>query len=270
MISLDWKERLIQDSEDFLLRKIPMGDYDFDIIFNAYPERVDNKVPNEVIVLVATTLSQTIAKKPKEYEAFLNYIWSRKGDCGKLAFVCIMRKVMARKNNDYIDYVKDLMLKANDIADANLLLDRALFPVFKKNPIHYTEMLINLIDEKKEEFSLSIVKTIMKLVQNDQALLKSFVNRMESNWLNASAELMKINAYMLKAVAKSDPELYFAVYNNYKNTRDPVFIEILTAGLALYSDELLNCFENWSKSGNARVKKAAITGLRFLNKRRRK
>ena len=62
MISLDWKERLIQDSIDFFERKLPAGDYDFDIIYNVYPKRTDNKIPRDVVVLVASTLSNKMVK----------------------------------------------------------------------------------------------------------------------------------------------------------------------------------------------------------------
>ena len=46
MISLDWKERLKKDTIDFAERKLPAHDYDIDIIYNAYPQRIDNKIPH--------------------------------------------------------------------------------------------------------------------------------------------------------------------------------------------------------------------------------
>ncbi|HPY96758.1 MAG TPA: hypothetical protein PL063_06055 [Candidatus Cloacimonadota bacterium] len=269
MISLDWKERLKRDSQDFLERKIPAGDYDFDIIFNAYPERVGNNVPNEVIVFVASALAQVIAKKPEQYEAFLDYLWNKKGDNGKQAFVCIMKKILTRKNNDYVKQVKDMMCKSHNISDITLLLDKALLPVFKKNPAQYIDTLANMIDDNNDDLAQCLIKTILKLTKNDTTLLKNFFTRMESNWLNASQETIKINAYLLKQIAKQDKTLYFSIYDNYKNTRDPHFIEILTSGLALYSDEIKSYYENWSKSGNARIKKAALTGLKFLEKKER-
>jgi len=37
MLTIDWKERLVNDTKDYLANKLPNKDYDFDIIFNAYP-----------------------------------------------------------------------------------------------------------------------------------------------------------------------------------------------------------------------------------------
>ncbi len=267
MISLDWKERLVRDSQDFLQRKIPMGDYDFDIIYNAYPERVENKVPRDVIVLVSATLAPVMAKNPEQYKAFLDYIWNKKGENGRLAFACIMGKVLSRKQNEYFDYVKTRLFEADNVTDINVLLEKTLFPVIRKNPVQYFDTLILWIKEDHELLSQCIIKMVLKLLKNETELLKKFFNKMENRWMNANPTYVKINSYFIKMIAKTDEKFYFSIYDSYKSTREPAFVEILTGGLVLGSDNLRQYYENWSKSGNARVKKAALTGLKFLKKK---
>jgi len=267
MISLDWKERLVRDSQDFLERKIPMGDYDFDIIYNAYPERIENKVPRDVVVLVSSTLASAMAKNPDQYKTFFDYIWEKKGENGKVAFACILGKVMSRKHNEYMDYVKAHLFKADNANDIALLLEKTLYPIFKKNPAQYFDTLIQWIREDNEQLSQCIIKMLMKLLKNESDLLRKFFAKMENRWMNASPNFIKINAFLIKSIAKTDETMYFSIYESYKNTRDPNFVEILTGGLTLYSDNIKEYYENWAKSGNARVKKAALTGLKFLKKK---
>jgi len=45
-------------------------------------------------------------------------------------------------------------------------------------------------------------------------------------------------------------------------------VEILTLGLANYDDVLYEIYEIWNKSGNARLKKSAVSGKKFLMKRK--
>jgi hypothetical protein len=44
MLTIDWKERLTLDTDYYLEHKLPLQDYDFEIIFNAYPERSHGKI----------------------------------------------------------------------------------------------------------------------------------------------------------------------------------------------------------------------------------
>ena len=83
MLTIDWKERLNMDTADFLKNKLPKGDYDFEIIFIAYPERVNGKIPAEVISQVANNIVQQLGKKHELYLPFYNALWAKKGDYGK-------------------------------------------------------------------------------------------------------------------------------------------------------------------------------------------
>jgi hypothetical protein len=268
MISLDWKQRLTQDSLDYLKRKLPNRDYDFDVIYNAYPERIENKVPREVVVLVATTLAAKMTKNPEEFMDFLEYIWINKGENGKVAFSCIMSRIITKKPDQYLEYTKKLIFKSDSVTDINLLLEKVIFTLIKKNPAAYFDTLIQWIREDNELVSVSIVKLIFRIVKNDNDLLKKFFNKMENRWMNASPAFVKVNSLMLKMLAKTDEKFYLSVYDSYKSTREPVFVEILSAALCLYSPNLESYYENWSKSGNARVKKAALSGLKFLLKKK--
>ncbi len=267
MISLDWKDRLIQDSQDYFTRKLPTGDYDFDIIFNAYPERVDNKIPRDVIVLVANTLAVNMVKSPDAFKPFLEYLWKNKGEYGKVAFSCILGRILLKKNQEYLVFLKDYLFHSESATEINLLLEKTIYLLLKKNPENYFDLLIQWIREDKEIVSQSIIKMVLKVFKSDNDLLKKFFAKMENRWMNASPAFAKINAFLLKSIAKLDEKFYFSVYDSYKTTREPVFVEILSGGLTLYSDSLKTYFENWSKSGNARVKKAALSGLKFLKKK---
>lgn len=268
MISLDWKQRLTQDSLDYLKRKLPNRDFDFDVIYNAYPERIDNKVPREVVVLVANTLAAKMTKNPDEFKDFLEYIWLNKGENGKIAFSCIMSRIITKKPDEYLDYIKKLIFKTDNVTDINLLLEKTIFTLIKKNPAAYFDILIQWIKEDNEMVSMAIIKLVFRITKNEPDLTKKFFNKMENRWMNASPAFIKVNAFFLKMLAKIDEKFYLSIYDSYKSTREPVFVEILTSALAVYSPTLESYYDNWSKSGNARVKKAAISGFKFLQKKK--
>ncbi|MCK4695739.1 MAG: hypothetical protein KAT74_08245, partial [Candidatus Cloacimonetes bacterium] len=92
MISLDWKERLIKDTIDFFERKLTQGDYDIDIVYNAYPQRIDNKIPHAVITLVGKTLARKIFKTADQYFEFYKYLIENKGENGIIIFAYIMAR----------------------------------------------------------------------------------------------------------------------------------------------------------------------------------
>jgi len=115
MISLDWKDRLKKDSEEFFFYNIQKQDYDIDLIYNAYPKRVDNKIPREVVTLVAKTMASKLSKSPKEFNDFYSYLWNEKGENGKIAFVTIMSKIVKKDPVYFIKFCGELLLKEKDI-----------------------------------------------------------------------------------------------------------------------------------------------------------
>ncbi|MCL1827491.1 MAG: hypothetical protein FWG20_05550, partial [Candidatus Cloacimonetes bacterium] len=59
------------------------------------------------------------------------------------------------------------------------------------------------------------------------------------------------------------------IYRKNSKSREPVIVEILTAGLTGYEDFIYQMYEEWSKSGNARLKKAAVSGFKNLARRKK-
>lgn len=270
MISLDWKERLINDTHDFFDRKLPEGDYDFDIIYNAYPERIDNKIPRDVVVFVATTLAGKINKQHNDYKAFLEYLWNKKGENGKVAFTCLVSKFIKYDFNFYFNLSQKYLFSSKDSNDVNLILEKIFYPVFKKHPLDYIDKIIVWMKEDNDLINNNLIKLVLKIGKTNEEFQKKFATKLENRWLGASAEFSKLCGNFLKHLYKTDESFYFKIYKNYINTREPVFVEILTTGLCCYEDFLLEAYQNWSKSGNARLKKAAISGLKFLEKKKGK
>ena len=268
MISIDWKERLVNDCVDFLERKIPMGDFDFDIIYNAYPSRNDSKIPRDVIVFVSNTLGIKMAKKHKNYLTFCDYIWAHKGSNGRIAFACIISKFVKKDQDFYLEYSKNHLSQCRDVNEMNLLFEKVFLPVFKKQPNDNIDVILKWMRENDEKTSQFLIKMVLKIGKSNQEFLKKFIDRLENKWFDANPEFVKINGIFLKNLAKLDYEVYLSIYKNYKNTREPIFVEILTLGLVNFDEFLYEIYENWSKSGNARLKKAAIAGLRYLKKRK--
>jgi len=268
MISLDWKERMLHDCDDFFERKLPKGDYDFDIIYNAYPGRHDNKIPRDVVVFVAQTLASKMMKNHKDYLPFCEYIWNRKGLNGKIVFSCVISKFLKKDYLYYFEYTKKYLFTLTDLGEINLLIDKIFYPIFKKNPTIHIDTLLTWIREANEKISQQTIKLILKIGKNDSVFLKKFMTKLEGKWLGANPDFVKVNGFFLKNLAKINYESYLQFYKNYKNSREPIFVEILTAGLTGYEDFIYEIYENWSKSGNARLKKAALTGFKYLNRKK--
>jgi len=268
MISLDWKERLINDTHDFFERKLPKGDYDFDIIYNVYPERVDNKIPRDVVVLVATTLANVINRNHEKYKDFFEYIWRKKGENGKTAYACLVSKFIKYDYNYYFESAKKNLFSSVDAYEINILIDKVFYPIFKKHPESNIDILIHWFKEDNEVINQHLIKIPLKIAKNDHEYLKKFSQKLENKWLGASPEYVKLSGLFLKHLYKLDKDFYLEIYRNYINTREPVFVEILTLGLSCYNDFLLEAYQNWCKSGNARLKKAALIGNRYLNKKK--
>jgi hypothetical protein len=268
MISLDWKERLVSDSLDFFERKIPQGDYDFEIIYNIYPMRVDNKIPREVVILVSETLASKMQIKHREYLKFCEYLWSRKGENGKLAFATIISKFTKKDIPFYLEYAKKFLSQIENPLELSQMMDKVYYPVFKKQHMECIDFIITWMIENNDLINQNLTRIVCKIGKSNSDFLKKFTDKLENKWFNASPEFSKICGAFLKSVGKMDTELYLSYYIKYKSTREPGFVEILSSGLVLYDDVLFEMFDNWSKSGNARLKKAAMSGLKFLTKKK--
>jgi len=191
MISLDWKERLIRDCNDFLERKIPQGDFHFDIIYNAFPLRQENKIPRDVIIFVSNTLGMKMVKKHKEYLPFCDFIWKYKGTNGRIAFSCIISKFLRKDYKFYFDYTRKYLKDCQDIVEINLLMDKIIFPIIKKQPLENVETIVNWLKEDKEKINQALIRTILKIGKENQDFLKRLIFRLEFLGLNIDG-LMRV------------------------------------------------------------------------------
>ncbi|MCD4651836.1 MAG: hypothetical protein K8S56_08640 [Candidatus Cloacimonetes bacterium] len=264
---MDWKIRLQQDTEDFFSRKLPRDEFNFEIIYNAYPERIDNKVPKEVITFIAKTLAKKMAKKPMEYVEFYKYLW-KKDDYGRWALAYIMARVIKKDPVFFTDLIAGFLHKAKDPHDIILLLDKAVLPLLKKDTSKYLDMVMKWFKEDNEAVKESLVKLLEKLMKFNPDLIKDIFKRLETYWFNPSAEMITANIRFLKVLGKIDEEFYLSVYEKYKNTRQPDFVEILTGAIILYDEVIEQAVNMWVRSGNARLKRAALNGQKLLNRKK--
>ncbi|MDD3050255.1 MAG: hypothetical protein PHR06_03840 [Candidatus Cloacimonetes bacterium] len=266
MISLDWKERLQKDVDDFYSRKLKEHDYDLGIIYNAYPSRIDNKVPKEVVEFVANNLASKLAKTAENHVQFYDYLWNEKGEDGKIAFACIMSKVAKKKPDFFLNYLKEILMKISDSKHITLLIDKGIYPAIKKNPSAYLEYVCSLLKTNNETFAKGVVKLILKLLKTNPELISPVYKKMEGAWLHANPLTVKINIQFMKMLGVIDKKFYLSVYQNYKLSREPIFAEILSNAIVFY-DETIDCMvTNWAASGNVKLKKAGIAGKKIINR----
>ena len=266
MISLDWKERLVKDTEDFYIRKLSEGDFDIDIVYNAYPQRIDNKIPQAVITLVGKTLAAKIAKTADQYFEFYDYLISNKGEQGIIIFAYIMARAVKKKPDVFLEYLEKVLFACEEQKNCNLIVDKSLQPLIKKDPVKYLDLLSKWIKKDNPHLSLSIQKLLIKLIHKDSGLIKPIFNKLESTWLYATPTMVKLNYHILKEIYKFDPDFYFSVYANYQNTRNPVFAEILSDAICARNSTIEKMVENWSRSGNIKLKKIGLHSQKILKK----
>jgi len=269
MISLDWKERLKKDTLDFYERKLPKQDYDIEIVYNAYPERIDNKIPQSVITLVGKTLATKLAKNATQYVDFYDYILKHKGEYGYVMFAYIMAKAVKRNPDFFLPYIKKVLLSFKDQKALNFIIDKSLYPLLKKDALKYLDTLMNWIKEDHELMNNALQKLLVKLIKYDNSLIEPIFNKLENNWLYASDNMIRLNIAFLKNVFKIDPEFYLQVYQSYQHTRNPVFAEILTGAVCCKADVLEDLLANWSNSGNVKLKKLGQHGQKIIKRKKR-
>ncbi len=269
MITLDWKERLKVDTEDYVARKLSRGDYDIDIIYNVYPKRVNNNIPSEVVEYVASILASKIAKDCDSYIPFYDYLWNTKGENGKIVFAAIMKTAVKKKPEIFLNYLKKILIDNQNPTEINSLLKKAVFPLLKKDAKIYTDLLFDWMSNDNAELQKGIIAIFIKAAKVDPQALKYIFHKMEREWLYPHENTIKNSVLFLKAAYKIDPDFFFSVYDNYKNSRNPVFVEILCNALSPIKEEegkekIVSYVNNWCKSGNIRIKKSAQAGLKVL------
>jgi len=270
MISLDWQERLKMDTKDFVENKLPHNNYDIDIVYNAYPQRIDGNIPNAVITLVGKTLAAQIYKNAAKYFDFYDYILKNKGEHGGMIFAYIMARAIKKQPVLFLNYLEDFFFNTDDQKTSNLVMNKAIYPLLKKNALDHLDLILNWVKKDNKMLEESIFKLLRKLIGFDKSLIEPIFKKLELSWMYATPNIIKLNSKFLKAIYKKDKKFYLKVYDSYKNTRNPIFAEILCEGICCYNDNIKTICDNWSHSGNVRVKKIGLHGQKLLKNKKGK
>ncbi|MBM4403697.1 MAG: hypothetical protein FJ042_04850 [Candidatus Cloacimonetes bacterium] len=267
MLTIDWKERLNKDADDYLANKLPRNDYDFEIIFIAYPERVNGKIPADIITYVAQILVQKIGKKHEQFIPFYKHLWNKKGEQGRSAFIQIMAKLCAKKPDVYIPIVENAMKDA-PVHDVSGIFEKVMFPLLKKHPHNYLGYLYKWIDKPATPHGKAALSILLRLIKKIPELVAPVLDHFIHAWNYQITDQIPAHTAVLKTVAKLDPDRYLHVYQTHGTSREPHIVEILCGAIVDYAPEIEKPIENWTHSGNARVKKAATAALKLLHKKK--
>lgn len=267
MLTIDWKERLNKDTADYLENKLPKSDFDFEIIFIAFPERINGRIPPEVIVHVANSLVRGMGKNHEKYIPFFKHLWEKKGDNGRTAFIAILAKLAAKKPAVYLPMLETALQTAK-AAELASLLEKVMLPLLVKQPDKYLGKAYAWARSSRDEVRKQSVNLIIKLLKKRPELSAETVQHFVNQWLQPLGDEATHHVALLKAVYKLDGELYLNIWRQHVHSRDPQSAEILCASLQLYHPEIAEIVENWTRSGNARLKKAALAAQRILQKKK--
>ncbi len=268
MISLDWKERLVKDTEDFIRSKLPKRDYSFEIIYNAYPQRTGTHVPKEVVILVAKKMADLLVKVSENHMDFYLSLWKEKGENGRLAFVIIIAKLITKKPEVFTQLIEKVMYATPEEPEVALLLDKAFLPIIKKNYSANLQLIYKWLYSENEHIQLNAAKLLSKLCKLDPKQIQTVFHKMENSWLNATQGMTKANIYFLKSLYPIDASIYQEIFSKYRSSRDPYTVEILCNSIMCYTPEMETIIENWTHSGNAKLKKAALVGLKAVRRKK--
>lgn len=264
-IPYDWNKRLKKDSKEFL-QNITSGNYDFEVIYNAYPERVNGEVSNEIVSFVARQLCKGIIKEPHKYDDFLLFIYKQKGRTGRYIFNLIFTKLIVKYPEQYINIVQSLWKDIHDNKEMQNLFSMVIYPLLKKYPDKYIDKLFNWIREEDDLVVENMFRVLERYVKYDKMRIKEIFHKSESFWNFDNPTIRKGNVRLLRAIYKANPKFCEKIYLEYKGTHNPNFVEILCGGIAGYTREIEQEIELWAKSGNARIRKSALSALRSIKK----
>jgi hypothetical protein len=266
MISLEWKERLTHDVNDFFINNLPKAKYDIEIIYNVYPVRVNNSIPKEVIVFVAKELAAKLDKKSTEYQEFYNTLWDKKGENGKLVMIYLFARFI-KKNPDFFLPAIENKLEDKDSSMVNLLLEKTMLILLKKNPEKYLSLVFKWLKKDNSELQMNLLKLLLKYSKSEPEDLAKLLDKIKYLWLFGSESIVKSGIFFLKQVASIDSDLYVSFFVQNQKTHDPALVEILCGSLNDFHQELVPIVDSWTASGNARLKKAALTGQKHLKRK---
>ncbi|HOA29237.1 MAG TPA: hypothetical protein PKL34_04305 [Candidatus Cloacimonadota bacterium] len=267
MLTIDWKERLTLDTDYYLEHKLPLQDYDFEIIFNAYPERSHGKIPAEVIAFISGIIVQRLGKKHTEHIPFFRHLWLKKGDNGKLAFASIMSKIAHKESDIYIPLMEEVMAKA-DSNEIGSLMDKVMLPLCRKHDEKYLPIVFGWTRRATDAVAKQAANLCLKLIKRREDLIPEVLKHFQNMWSYPLGEAQGFHVTLLKTVAKLNPELYLNVWHEYGISRDPQIVEILCSSIQDYHAEIEPMIDLWTRSGNARVKKAGTNAYRLIMRKK--
>lgn len=270
IITYDWQQRLKKDTLDFLEHKIPDKDYDFEIIYNAYPERVNGEVPQPVVTYVAKEMRKVIQNDPDTYIDFLLFIQKKKGDYGKKIFNYVMSKVALKHPGDYDEIFRKALKDTHDKSEIKKICDNIILPLLKKYPDKYIDDVINTVRQVPQDDVIDCAfTTLCKYMKTNKVKAKTINQKIDSFWNSENKMIRNGIVQILKNLYKIDKRLYRDTYRSYQSTYNPNFIEILADSISENSQLIREIVERWEKSGNIRIKKAAHTAEKTLKKLKR-
>lgn len=268
MLTIDWKERLEKDTLDYIETKLPVHDYDFDIIFNAYPERVGGRIPSEVIVFVSRFLVSRLGKRHEQYLPFYRYLWAKKGEPGRNGFITMLSRLLPKKPAVYLSLFEEAMHSATPFELASML-ERVILPLLRKSSEEYLPYVYKWAVQPDEELRKASANLLIKLMKREPDLIERIVTHYTNQWLKPLGDCQPQHVMLLKAVYKLDKDIYVKVWHEHGHLRDPETVEILCGALMGYTKEIEGFVQTWTLSGNARVKKAAVLAMRILKKKKK-
>lgn len=270
IITYDWQQRLKKDTLDFLEHKIPDKDYDFEIIYNAYPERVNGEVPQPVVTYVAKEMRKVIQNDPDTYIDFLLFIQKNKGDYGKKIFNYVMSKVALKHPGNYDEIFRKALKDTHDKSEIKKIYDNIILPLLKKYPDKYIDDVINTVRQvPKDDVIDCAFTTLCKYMKTNEVKAKTISHKIDSFWNSENKMIRNGIVQILKNLYKIDKRLYRDTYRSYQSTYNPNFIDILADSISENSQLIREIVERWEKSGNIRIKKAAHTAEKTLKKLKR-
>lgn len=267
MILYDWKKRLKKDCQYFIENKIPEGDFDFEIIYNAYPERDEGKVPAEVITFVAKQLGKKIAENPDEFIEFLKFVKKHKGREGNKIFNFIFKKVLLKNPGQYNDLLREGLDYAKDTKSMRRMFDFIVLPLLKKYPEKYVDKVLEWADPKHRPLLIKHVYRIMgRYIKTKPDQTNMIFEKCESHWNSENEMIHDGNIRLLKRIYKIDKDLYEDIYKTYETTRNPHFVTILSGAIMEKTKPIEKLVHTWEKSGNSIIKKAGEKAAKKLKK----
>ncbi|MDP8232297.1 MAG: hypothetical protein P9L91_06455 [Candidatus Zophobacter franzmannii] len=266
MISLEWKERLSKDVNDFFINKLPQKNYDIEIVYNVYPIRVHNTIPREVITFVAKELGTKLNKNREAYLDFYNTLWDEKGDNGQIIMAYLFAKFI-KKSPDFFLPIVEAKLEGEDTPIENLLLEKTILPLIKDKPEKYLPLIFKWLKRDDADLQLHFIKLLVKYCKSEPDHLSEILEKIKYSWLLGSDASVKSGTFFLKQVASMNEEIYLSFFEANQKTHDPSLVEVMCGSLTSYYAELEPIINQWTKSGNARLKRAALTGQKLLKRK---